>query len=81
MRYLRSKKKKITTDIVGLLSRHDLGSLGVKNPSDVMRLKVESIKYGNSPLTSAAQRYDIDKFTGFRCNRTKKKKQTTKTHP
>lgn len=43
-------EEKITADIISKLSEMELLSLGVKNQQDMMRLRIECIKYGGESV-------------------------------
>ena len=46
--YVHFEREKITPDIVSLLSSHELEAIGISNPSDMMKLRIECVKYGAS---------------------------------
>jgi len=46
--YVHFEREKITPDIVSLLSRHELEAIGISNPADMMKLRIECVKYGTS---------------------------------
>lgn len=56
-------KEKIHPGIVGKLSKYELTSLGLTNAADMMKLRVECIKYGNEEIvgsgTSFKKEYNI----------------------
>ena len=61
-------QEKITPDIVGMLSRYELESPGISMSTDMMKLRLECLKYGSSKpektsSVSGAPKYNIDKFT------------------
>lgn len=66
--YANFERENISPDIVCLLSKHNLECLGISISTDMVRLRSECIKYGNSkPLkiggNCGAPKFDIDKLT------------------
>lgn len=66
--YEHFERENITPDIISLLSKRDLESIGVSNSTDMMKLRSECIKYGTTkPLriggNCGAPKFDIDKLT------------------
>ncbi|KAL5017212.1 hypothetical protein ScPMuIL_006801 [Solemya velum] len=64
-RFSKFDEQKITPDIVGSLNRHEMLELGVTNTSDMMSLRLECNRYGNTcrptrePKTAGAPKYSI----------------------
>ncbi|XP_069140000.1 uncharacterized protein [Argopecten irradians] len=66
--YNNFEREKITPDIVGKLSAVELGTLGIVNSSDMMKLRTECVKYGHTPpakvsLDGRAPVFDLPKCT------------------
>ncbi|CAG2217502.1 unnamed protein product [Mytilus edulis] len=66
--FVHFEREKITPNIVGMLSIHELEALGVSNSADMMKLRIECIKYGTiKPKkiqgSSGPPKFDIDKST------------------
>lgn len=54
-------REKITPDIVGMHSPYELESLGISMSRNMMKLRLECLKYGSSKTEKT--KYNIDKFT------------------
>lgn len=60
--YVNFEREKITPDIICLLSAQDMKTLGISQTTDMMKLRMECVKYGSNK-SKIQSRFDIPKST------------------